>query len=108
MEPWEPAGGCPPEAGGHIIVSTATRTGASSATRMTSSSWSTAARDDVARLREDIAYVLHPRTEAVTGQDSIVHMSDGFDFLYSIQWRRKRGSNKWYVYTFIAKRPIRS
>ncbi len=42
MEPWEP-GGCPPEAGGHIIVSTATRTGASSATRMTSSSWSTAA-----------------------------------------------------------------
>ena len=35
-------------------------------------------------------------------------MSDGFDFLgFHIQWRRKRGSNKWYVYTFIAKRPIR-
>ena len=36
-------------------------------------------------------------------------MSDGFDFLgFRIQWRRKRGTNKWYVYTFIADRPIRS
>src|SRR6188472_1917947 len=24
------------------------------------------------------------------------------------QWKRKRGSNKWYVYTFIADRPFRS
>ena len=39
----------------------------------------------------------------------VVHMSDGFDFLgFHIQWRRKRGTNKWYVYTFIADRPIRS
>ena len=36
-------------------------------------------------------------------------MSDGFDFLgFHIQWRRKRGTNKWHVYTFIADRPIRS
>ena len=36
-------------------------------------------------------------------------MSDGFDFLgFHIQWKRKRGTNKWYVYTFIADRPIRS
>ena len=36
-------------------------------------------------------------------------MSDGFDFLgFHIQWRRKRGTDKWYVYTFIAKRPVRS
>ena len=36
-------------------------------------------------------------------------MSEGFDFLgFRIQWRRKRGTNKWYVYTFIADRPIRS
>jgi RNA-directed DNA polymerase len=27
---------------------------------------------------------------------------------FHLRWRRKRGSNKWYVYTFIAKRPIRS
>ena len=39
----------------------------------------------------------------------IVHMSEGFDFLgFHIQWKRKRGTNKWYVYTFIADRPIRS
>ena len=39
----------------------------------------------------------------------VVHMSDGFDFLgFRIQWKRKRGTNKWYVYTFIADRPIRS
>jgi len=38
----------------------------------------------------------------------IVHMSEGFDFLgFRIQWRRKRGSNRWYVYTFIADRPVR-
>jgi hypothetical protein len=36
-------------------------------------------------------------------------MSDGFDFLgFHIQWRRKYGTNQWYVYTFIAHRPIRS
>ena len=36
-------------------------------------------------------------------------MSDGFDFLgFRIQWKRKRGTNKWHVYTFIADRPIRS
>ncbi|MEO3779466.1 group II intron maturase-specific domain-containing protein [Micromonospora sp. B11E3] len=27
---------------------------------------------------------------------------------FHIQWQRKRGSNRWYVYTFIADRPIRS
>ncbi|MFC3987058.1 group II intron maturase-specific domain-containing protein [Actinoplanes siamensis] len=36
-------------------------------------------------------------------------MSDGFDFLgFHIQWRRKYGTRKWYVYTFIADRPVRS
>jgi len=36
-------------------------------------------------------------------------MGDGFDFLgFRIRWKRKRGSNKWYVYTFIATRPVRS
>ncbi len=39
----------------------------------------------------------------------IVHMSEAFDFLgFRIQWKRKRGTSKWYVYTFIADRPIRS
>jgi RNA-directed DNA polymerase len=36
-------------------------------------------------------------------------MSDGFDFLgFHIQWRRKRGTNQWYVYTLIADRPVKA
>ncbi len=27
---------------------------------------------------------------------------------FRIQWKRKRGTDKWHVYTFIADRPIRS
>jgi RNA-directed DNA polymerase len=39
----------------------------------------------------------------------VTHMSEGFSFLgFRIQWRRKRGTQKWYVYTFIDDRPIRS
>jgi RNA-directed DNA polymerase len=65
---------------------------------------------DVVALREDIADVLAPLglrlSEAKT---RITHMSDGFDFLgFRIQWRRKRGTTKWYICTFIADRPIRS
>ncbi|WP_371672298.1 group II intron reverse transcriptase/maturase [Streptomyces sp. NBC_00289] len=66
-------------------------------------------RDDVEALREDIAEVLQPLglrlSEAKT---QVVHMAEGFDFLgFRIQWRRKRGTDKWHVYTFIADRPIR-
>jgi RNA-directed DNA polymerase len=36
-------------------------------------------------------------------------MSEGFSFLgFRIQWRRKRGTSKHYVYTFIDDRPVRS
>jgi RNA-directed DNA polymerase len=39
----------------------------------------------------------------------VVHLSDGFDFLgFHIQWKRKRGTAKWYACSFIASRPIRS
>ncbi len=41
----------------------------------------------------------------------VVGLADGtagFDFLgFHIRWKPKRGSNKWYVYTFIADRPVR-
>jgi RNA-directed DNA polymerase len=38
-----------------------------------------------------------------------VHLSESLDFLgFRIQWRRKRGTSKWYVYTFIPDRPVRS
>jgi len=67
-------------------------------------------RDDVETLRGEIVDVLAPwglrLSEAKT---RIVHMSESLDFLgFRIQWRRKRGTNKYYVYTFIADRPIRS
>ncbi|MGW5690897.1 group II intron maturase-specific domain-containing protein [Streptomyces asiaticus] len=66
-------------------------------------------RDDVEALREDISDVLQPLglrlSEAKT---QVVNISEGFDFLgFRLQWRRKRGTDKWHVYTFIADRPIR-
>jgi len=67
-------------------------------------------RADVEALREEVADVLKPLglrlSEAKT---QVVHMSEGFDFLgFHLQWRRKRGTNSWHVYTFIADRPVRS
>jgi RNA-directed DNA polymerase len=66
--------------------------------------------DHVRALREDVAQILAPLgLQLSQAKTRVVHMSDGFDFLgFHLRWRRKRGSNKWYVYTFIAKRPIRS
>jgi RNA-directed DNA polymerase len=64
----------------------------------------------VETLREDVAAVLAPLGLRLSpAKTRVVHMSDGFGFLgFHIQWRRKRGTNRWHVYTFIAKRPIRS
>jgi RNA-directed DNA polymerase len=67
-------------------------------------------RVHVETLREAVAEVLRPlglRLSAAKTQ--VMHMSDGFDFLgFHIRWKRKRGTNTWHVYTFIADRPIRS
>ncbi len=65
---------------------------------------------DVETLREDVAHVLAPIGLRLSpAKTRVVHMSDGFDFLgFRIQWKRKRGTNKWYVYTFIADRPFRA
>lgn len=61
-------------------------------------------------LREQIAQMLAPLGLRFSETKTrIVHMSGGFDFLgFRIQWKRKRGTNKWYVYTFIADRPFQS
>ncbi|MEY9895822.1 RNA-directed DNA polymerase, partial [Catenulispora sp. MAP5-51] len=61
-------------------------------------------------LREEIAQVLAPIGLRLSpAKTQVVHMSEGFDFLgFHIRWRRKRGTQKWYVYTFIADRPLRS
>jgi len=67
-------------------------------------------RADVEALREDVADVLAPLGLRLSAaKTAVVHISDGFDFLgFHIEWERKRGTNKWHVYTFIADRPIRS
>jgi RNA-directed DNA polymerase len=65
---------------------------------------------DAETLREEIADVLTPLGLRLSpAKTRVVHMSEGFDFLgFRIQWKRKRGTGKWHVYTFIADRPIRS
>jgi RNA-directed DNA polymerase len=67
-------------------------------------------RADVQALHDDIAAVLEPMGLRLSpAKTRIVHMGEGLDFLgFHIHWRRKRGTSKWYVYTFIADRPIRS
>ena len=66
--------------------------------------------DDVHTLHDEIATVLEPLGLRLSpAKTRIVHMSESLDFLgFRIQWRRKRGTSKWYVYTFIADRPVRS
>jgi RNA-directed DNA polymerase len=65
---------------------------------------------DVETLREDLTHVLEPLGLRFSQTKTrVVPMDEGFDFLgFRIQWKRKRGSSKWYVYTFIADRPLRS
>ena len=67
-------------------------------------------RQDTEALREQTADVLaglglrlsEPKTR-------VVHLSEGFPFLgFRIQRRRKRGTAKWYLCTFIDDRPVRS
>jgi RNA-directed DNA polymerase len=64
---------------------------------------------DVVTLRDDVATALAPLGLRLSqSKTRIVHMRDGFDFLgFHIQWKRKRGTNQWYVYTFIADNPFR-
>ncbi|KFG01301.1 DNA polymerase [Streptomyces scabiei] len=67
-------------------------------------------RADVEDLKHEVTEVLEPLGLRLSpAKTRIVHMSEAFDFLgFRIQWKRKRGTDKWYVYTFIADRPIRS
>jgi RNA-directed DNA polymerase len=67
-------------------------------------------RDHVEALRKEISGVLATTGLAFSeAKTRVVNMSEGFHFLgFRIQWKRKRGTNSWHVYTFIADRPIRS
>ncbi|WP_329142633.1 hypothetical protein OIU91_03395 [Streptomyces sp. NBC_01456] len=64
-------------------------------------------RADVEDLKHEVTEVLEPLGLRLSpAKTRIVHMSEAFDFLgFRIQWKRKRGTDKWYVYTFIADRP---
>jgi RNA-directed DNA polymerase len=66
---------------------------------------------DTLAVREHVAQIIAPIGLRLSQEKTrVVHMSEGFDFLgFRIQWRRKKGTTgKYYVYTFIADRPIRS
>ncbi|MFF4027806.1 group II intron reverse transcriptase/maturase [Nocardia elegans] len=65
---------------------------------------------DVEQMREDVVKVLAPLGLRLSAAKTRVrHMSDGFNFLgFRIQWKRKRGTDKWHVYTFIGDRPVRT
>ena len=67
-------------------------------------------RSHTEALREDVAAVLAPLGLRLSpAKTQVVHMSGGFGFLgFRIRWKRKKGSDKWYVYTFIADRPVRA
>jgi RNA-directed DNA polymerase len=70
----------------------------------------TGTRTDVEALHEDIATVLTTMGLRMSpSKTRVIHMSEGFDFLgFRIQWKRKRGSSRWHVYTFVGDRPVRS
>jgi Group II intron, maturase-specific domain len=65
---------------------------------------------DAEALREQIAGVLAgPGLRFSEAKTRVTHMSEGFSFLgFRIKWRRKRGTSKHYVCTFIDDRPVRS
>lgn len=67
-------------------------------------------REDVQALQEQVVEVLAPLGLTLSpAKTKVVNLHDGFDFLgFRIQRRRKRGTDQWHVYTFIADRPIRA
>jgi len=64
----------------------------------------------VEELREEITAVLAPLGLRLSQDKTrVVDMREGFDFLgFHIKWMRKRGTDKWFVYTFIADKPVRA
>ena len=60
-------------------------------------------------VRDEITAVLAPLGLRLSqAKTRVVDMREGFDFLgFHIKWMRKRGTDKWFVYTFIADKPVR-
>jgi len=61
-------------------------------------------------LREQVSTVLATMGLRLSPTKTrIAHLADGVDFLgFRIVWQRKRGTNKWHVYTFIADKPVQA
>jgi len=65
---------------------------------------------DAETLREEIAGVLSTMGLTLSPEKTLVtHIDDGLDFLgWHIQRRRKRGTDKSYVYTYPARRAVKT
>ncbi|MEA5053657.1 MAG: group II intron reverse transcriptase/maturase [Propionicimonas sp.] len=70
----------------------------------------TGQRDDAEHLRDDVAAMIAPMGLRLSPDKTrVVHIDHGFDFLgFNIRRMRKRGSNKWYVYTRPSKKSVAS
>jgi RNA-directed DNA polymerase len=70
----------------------------------------TGQREHAEQLRAEVAAVLAPMGLRLSPEKTrVVHIDDGFDFLgFHIRRMRRRGSNKWFVYTLPSKKAIAS
>jgi RNA-directed DNA polymerase len=70
----------------------------------------TGQQQDAEHLRQEVAAVLAPMGLRLSPEKTrVVHIDDGFDFLgFHIRRMRRRGSNKWFVYTKPSKKAIAS
>jgi RNA-directed DNA polymerase len=64
--------------------------------------------DDTEALRDEVAAVLAPMGLRLSEEKTrVVHIDEGFDFLgFRIQRQRKRGTNKWHVYTWPSNKAL--
>lgn len=67
-------------------------------------------RDDAVTLHEDIGRVLATIGLRYSADKTrVAHLSEGMNFLgFHLQWRRKFGTDQWYVYTFVDARRVRT
>ena len=70
----------------------------------------TGRREHAEQLRTEMASVLAPMGLRLSPEKTrVVHIEDGFDFLgFHTRRMRRRGSNKWFVYTRPSKKAIAS
>ena len=67
-------------------------------------------RDDALTLREQAAQVLAPMGLVLSQEKTLItHIDEGVDFLgWRIQRHRKRGTDRYYVYTYPSKKALRA